>query len=203
MPTYSKFMACIHVEGEKKLGILESKKLQSSSVKQIVTKCVESSTEIDLDNFSLKELPDDVFLLLRQSKIRKFNVSCNYLSSVPSLISSFVNLTTLNVSTNRLSTLPRELIGCKQLTSVDISTNNFVEIPSVLFEIETITDVNAKGNFIAEVNEDDIETHDSLEVVNLENNPITPSCRDRLQTISRVRIILSERKLEEWEDLSI
>eukprot|EP00088_Acartia_fossae_P061640 TRINITY_DN74119_c0_g1_i1.p1 TRINITY_DN74119_c0_g1~~TRINITY_DN74119_c0_g1_i1.p1 ORF type:complete len:215 (-),score=56.10 TRINITY_DN74119_c0_g1_i1:173-796(-) len=177
------------------------------AVVKVVNRCEETkeSKVLDLSSCSLIKVPEAVYFILRNEEILRCNLSNNLISKITPQFggSCFVNLTTLNVSTNRLSTLPRELVGCKQLTSVDISTNNFVEIPSVLFEIETITDINAKGNFIAEVNEDDIETHDSLEVVNLENNPITPSCRDRLQTISRVRIILSERKLEEWEDLSI
>merc|ERR1739843_48670 len=79
----------------------------------------------------------------------------------------------LDVSTNRLSSLPRELSQCSQLSSVDISSNNFVEIPSVLMEIETVTDINAKNNFIAEVNDNELETCDSLEVVNLEGNPLS------------------------------
>ena len=86
---------------------------------------------------------------------------------------------------------------------VDISSNNFVEIPSVLLEIETVTDINAKNNFIAEVNDEDIENHKNLEEVNLENNPLTTSCHERLRRINKVSIIISEKKLEEWEDLSI
>merc|ERR1712079_685704 len=82
-------------------------------------------------------------------------------------------------------------------------SNNFVEIPSVLLEMEAITDINAKSNFIAEVNDEDLESNETLEVVNLENNPLSSACHDRLHRVCRFSIIVSDKKLEEWEDLSI
>ena len=144
-------------------------------------------------------------ILKRNSEILKCNLSNNLISKITPKFGGvcFVNLTSLDVSTNRLSTLPRELAQCSQLTSVNISANNFVDIPSVLMEIETITDINAKNNFIAEVNDNELETSDSLEVVNLEGNPLSTRCRERMQRISRIRVVLSDKKLEEWEDLSI
>lgn len=47
-------------------------------------------------------------------------------------------------------------------------------------------------------------TSDSLEVVDLRKNPLTPQCLDRLKN-ARVtfHIELSERIIEDWEDLTI
>ena len=198
MPTYSRFMDCIHVE--ERLGVLEIKKRQSTAVKTIVSRCVESSTDVDIRDFGLMELPDDIFILVQPRKILRFVAAQNFLTKIPFNISTFVNLTTLDVSFNRLSTLPRELNQCKKLTSVNISTNNFVEIPNILLEIQTIININAKGNFIAEVDEEKIE---NLDEINLENNPLSNSCHGRLLTISKVHVILSDKRLEDWEDLTI
>jgi len=142
-------MACIHVEGN--VSLIESKKRQSLAVKKIVTTCVESSQEVNLCNFHLTELPEDVFLLIRSNKVKTFDVSENFLSILPIQVTTMTNLTTLNVSNNRLSALPRELVHCQQLTTVDISVNNFVQIPSVLLELKSISEINAKNNFITEV----------------------------------------------------
>ena len=191
-------MDCIHVE--EKLGVLEVKKRQSTAVKTIVSRCVESSSDVDIRNFGLMELPDDIFMLVQSKKILRFAASQNYLTTIPFNISAFINLTTLDVSFNRLSTLPRELNQCKKLASVDISTNNFVDVPNVLLEIQTITNINAKGNFIAEVDENKIE---KLHEINLENNPLSNKCRGRLLTSLNVHVILSEKRLEDWEDLTI
>lgn len=198
MPTYSRFMDCIHVE--ERLGVLEIKKRQSTAVKTIVSRCVESSTDVDIRDFGLMELPDDIFMLVQPRKILRFVAAQNFLTTIPFNISTFTNLTTLDLSFNRLSTLPRELILCKKLTSVNISTNNFVEVPNILLEIKTMININAKANFIAEVDEDKIE---KLDEINLENNPLSNSCRRRLSKIPKVHVILSDKRLEDWEDLTI
>lgn len=179
---------------------MEIKKRQSTAVKTIVSRCVESSTDVDIREFGLMELPDDIFILVQPRKILRFVAAQNFLTTIPYNISTFINLTTLDVSFNRLSTLPRELIQCKKLTSVDISTNNFVEVPNILLEIQTIININARGNFIAQVDEEKIE---NLDEINLENNPLSNSCRGRLLTIPNVHVILSDKRLEDWEDLTI
>lgn len=57
---------------------------------------------------------------------------------------------------------------------------------------------------LADVETDEIITTDSLELVDLRKNPLTPQCLDRLRN-ARVsfHIELPERIKEDWEDLSI
>lgn len=56
----------------------------------------------------------------------------------------------------------------------------------------------------ADIECDQMITSDSLEVVDLRKNPLTPQCLDRLKN-ARVtfHIELSERVIEDWEDLTI
>lgn len=56
----------------------------------------------------------------------------------------------------------------------------------------------------ADIECDQMITSDSLEVVDLRKNPLTPQCLDRLKN-ARVtfHIELSERIKEDWEDLTI
>merc|ERR1712048_288849 len=178
-------------------------------VVKVVQRCdeAEETKTLDLSHCSLMKVPEAVTFILteRAYDIIKVNLAHNKISKITPQFGGacFLNLTELNVSTNRLSTLPAELSQCKQLQSVDISVNNFVEIPSVLLQLECVTDINAKTNYIAEVDDEEIENSESLEFLNIEEDPLSPSCRDKLQRIDRVRIIMTERKLEEWEDLSI
>lgn len=45
---------------------------------------------------------------------------------------------------------------------------------------------------------------DSLEVVDLRKNPLTPQCLERLKSAKvTFHIELSERVIEEWEDLTV
>merc|ERR1712079_232600 len=160
--------------------IIETAKVGNAVVK-VVNKVDEAkeSGVLDLSQCSLIQVPEAVYFILRAAEIQKCNLSNNLITKITPQFggSCFLQLTSLDVSTNRLSTLPLEL--------------------------EAITDINAKSNFIAEVNDEDLESNETLEVVNLENNPLSPACHDRLHRVSRVRIIVSDKKLEEWEDLSI
>lgn len=47
---------------------------------------------------------------------------------------------------------------------------------------------------------------DSLELVDLRNNPLTPSCRTWIKNLKpqlSYNVLLSEREVEDWEDLKI
>ena len=74
--------------------------------------------------------------------------------------------------------------------------------PNILLEIESITEIIANINFIADVNVEAIEQHDNLEVVNLEENPLNQLTHARLSRVKGLRIVLTERKDQGWEDLS-
>ena len=195
-------------EVKQRENMIKTAKVGKDVVK-VVQRCdeAEESKTLDLSYCSLMKVPEAVTFILneRAYDIIKVNLSNNLISKITPQFGGacFLHLTCLDVSTNRLSTLPAELSQCKQLQSVNISVNNFVEVPAVLFQLESVTDINAKTNYIAEVDEDELENTECLEYLNIEENPLSLSCREKLQRIDRVRIIMSERKLEEWEDLSI
>lgn len=56
----------------------------------------------------------------------------------------------------------------------------------------------------SDIETDEIITTESMELVDLRKNPLTPQCLDRLRN-ARVtfHIMLPERVLEDWEDLSV
>jgi len=193
-------------------------KLLGAGVVKVVHRCDDAKENkiLDLSSCSLTQVPDAVYFLMRASdelprddpfhqknEIQKCNISNNLITKIPPKFGfCFQQLTTLNLSANRISSLPSELIHCSQLQSVDISINSFVVFPPILLEIESITDINAKNNFIADVDDDAIEEHPNLELVNLEENPLDQNTHARLSRMERIRIVLTERMLQEWEDLS-
>ena len=75
-----------------------------------------------------------------------------------------------------------------------------------LFSLPALINLNARKNFIADI---DIEvllnqsSNTTLETVNLEDNPLNRDCQEALANIESVRITMTPRDLEEWEDLSI
>lgn len=55
----------------------------------------------------------------------------------------------------------------------------------------------------SEVDVDCLQEARSLETVDLTNNPLAPRTHDQLSSISRIRITLTPREKEDWEDLTI
>jgi len=50
---------------------------------------------------------------------------------------------------------------------------------------------------------DEIENCCSLESLNLEENPLTAESHSKISNITNIRIRVTARQVEEWEDLSI
>lgn len=111
----------------------------------------------------------------------------------------------LNLSHNQMSKLPEELAGLACLSRLDISHNSFITLPQVVFKMAKLKQLLANNNNIIEVDADEgMINSDSLELVDLRNNPLTPQCHTRLQNATvRFHIELSERQKEDWEDLTI
>jgi hypothetical protein len=87
---------------------------------------------------------------------------------------------------------------------VDISHNSFISIPQHLFSLPALISLNARKNFIADIDvEVLLNSTSTLETLNLEDNPLNRDCQENLATVESIRITMTPRELEEWEDLSI
>ena len=181
-------------------------KVIGAGVVKIVHRCkaARDSLELDLSQCSLLHLPEGVLHLMKHYEVVKCNLSDNRLSQIsPKFGSFFSNITSLDLSYNNISNLPKDIALCKNLQSVDISVNSFVAFPYLLLSIHEIVEIKANQNFIADVDEEALECHNNLEKVNLEGNPLTAKTYEKLSIFDSFKIVLSEKKLEEWEDLSI
>ena len=181
-------------------------KVIGAGVVKIVHRCKDArnSLVLDLSSCSLLHIPEGVLHLMKHYEVVKCNLSDNRLSRMsPKLGSCFTNITSLDLSSNNISNLPKDISLCKKLQFVDISVNSFVAFPYVLLLIEEISEIKANKNFIAEVDGEALECHNYLEKVNIEGNPLTARTYEKLFHFTNFKIVLSEKKNEEWEDLSI
>ena len=62
---------------------------------------------------------------------------------------------------------------------------------------------NSFGAFFADVDIEAMQSCRTLESVNLEENPLTRDASVALSNITSVRVVITPRDVEEWEDLSI
>merc|ERR1739837_16384 len=175
-------------------------------VQKVVERCEvakENGGIMDLSGCQLIQVPDAIYFMMKDTQLTACNLSSNVITKIPP---NFNFITELNLSHNRMSTLPEEISKCTQLETVDISNNSFVNLPNCLFNLPKIIKIIARKNFIAEVDIDLLTTCDgssTLETLNLEENPLSRDCQDNLGTINSIRISITPREREEWEDLSI
>jgi len=174
-----------------------------------VVRRVDDATEnknLDLSDCQLIQVPDAIYMMMRVRDIQltACNLSSNVITKIPPKFPTNFNfITDLNLSHNRMSSLPEEISQCTQLERVNVSYNTFISLPNCLFNLPKITEINAKKNFIAECEVDLISTCGSLESLNLEENPLTRDCQNRLELITTINIQLTPKEVEEWEDLAI
>jgi hypothetical protein len=163
------------------------------------------NNSLDLSDCQLMQVPDAVYYMMRNTTLVSCNLSSNVLTKIPpKLPSKFSLITELNLSHNRLSTLPEEISECTQLEKVDISHNSFISIPQRLFSLPALINLNARKNFIADIDVEVLLSNPStLETLNLEDNPLNRDCQEALANVDSIRITMTPRELEEWEDLSI
>jgi len=164
------------------------------------------SNALDLSDCQLMQIPDAVYFMMRNTSLVACNLSSNVISKIPPKFpTKFSLITELNLSNNRISTLPEEIAECTQLEKIDISQNSFLQVPGCLLQLPAIHSLSARNNFIADVDIEMIESagSNSLEYLNLEENPLTRETQEALENIQSIRIVVTPKELEEWEDLSI
>ncbi|XP_055295368.1 leucine-rich repeat-containing protein 20 isoform X2 [Sitodiplosis mosellana] len=158
-----------------------------------------------LSECQLVQVPDAVYHLMRNTELKTCDLSSNVIKKIPPKFAmKFSLITDLNLSLNQLNKLPDELADLTQLLRLDISHNLFLSLPKVVFKMPKLRQLKANNNAIIDVENDEIIASDSLELVDLRKNPLTPQCLDRLRN-ARVsfHIELPERIKEDWEDLDV
>jgi len=164
----------------------------------------ENGGKMDLSDCQLIQVPDAIYLMMRDTQLTSCNLSSNVITKIPPKFPTKFNfITDLNLSYNKMSTLPEEISTCEQMETVDISHNSFILLPDCLLNLPKIIKINARKNFIADVEVELISTCETLENLNLEENPLSRDCHENLTSVTSVRISVTPREMEEWEDLSI
>merc|ERR1711950_36621 len=140
---------------------------QCARVVERVTTAQENGGHLDLSECQLTQVPDAIFLLMKNTSLQTCSLAGNLITKIPTkLATSFSLITELNLSNNRISALPSEITNCSQLEKLDLSSNSFVQLPSCLTEMPQLKSLNASKNFLADV---ELETVSStgLETLNL------------------------------------
>ncbi|XP_037030125.1 leucine-rich repeat-containing protein 20 isoform X2 [Bradysia coprophila] len=180
----------------------------ANQVARVVVRCEEANeTQIlDLSECQLMHVPDAVYHLMRNTELKSCDLSSNVITKItPKFAMKFSLITDLNLSHNQMSKLPDELADLASLLRLDMSHNSFLTLPAVVFKMPKLRQLLANNNAIIDIEGDQKQiSSDSLELVDLRNNPLTPQCYESLKNAPvNFHIELTERQKEDWEDLTI
>lgn len=181
-------------------------RMAGRAVIKVVNRCndAKENNSLNLSECQLCQVPDAVFHLMRNTPLTTCNLSGNLLSKIPTKFAlKFCLITELNVSHNKMSKLPEELADCIELQRLDLSHNSYVNLPSVIFRLPKIKGIYANNNYIMDLEIDGLERTKTLEEFDMRENPLTPKSHSALSQITKVRVHLTPREVEEWEDLNV
>ncbi|XP_055539908.1 leucine-rich repeat-containing protein 20 isoform X2 [Wyeomyia smithii] len=182
-------------------------KIAGRGIIRVVERCddAKENNNLDLSECELIQVPDAVYHLMRHTELKTCDLSGNVITKIsPKFAIKFSLITDLNLAHNQMARLPDELADLHSLELLDISHNSFITLPAVVFKMRKLRKLRANNNAIIDIDRDEIIASDSLELVDLRHNPLTPICHELLSNANvSFRIELSERVKEEWEDLTI
>uniref|UniRef100_A0A1B6CLP0 Leucine-rich repeat-containing protein 20 n=1 Tax=Clastoptera arizonana TaxID=38151 RepID=A0A1B6CLP0_9HEMI len=181
-------------------------RLAGRAIIRVVGRCNEAqeNNNLDLSGCQLMQVPDAVYHLMRHTELKGCNLSSNVITKIPPKFAlKFSFIRELNVSNNQISKLPDELADLADLEKLNISNNAFISLPNVIYKIPKLAIVDANHNHIIDVDVERLKSSPSLQEVDLQDNPLSSSAHSALQKITSLRISLSPRQIEDWEDLTI
>lgn len=180
--------------------------LAGRAIIRVVSRCEEAqdNCNLDLSECQLMQVPDAVYHLMRHTELKRCDLSGNVITKIPPKFAvKFSLITELNLSHNQMSKLPEELSELQALERLDISHNSFMALPPVTYQIPQLKRLLASNNSIIDVDIESLRHAPALEFIDLQENPLTSRMHDLLGTLTRIRIELSPRQVEDWEDLTI
>ena len=153
----------------------------------------EKKAELDLSNFDIGELPDELFECIDLTKIGA--MGCK-LISLPSKISALANLQYLYVSNNQLSQLPSEIGALTNLQELRVSNNQLSQLPSEIGALANLQYLNVSNNQLTQL-PSEIGALANLQYLNVSNNQLTqlPSEIGALANLQYLEV--SDNKLKE------
>ncbi|XP_014287341.1 leucine-rich repeat-containing protein 20 isoform X1 [Halyomorpha halys] len=181
-------------------------RLAGRAVIRVVGRCDEAkdNNNLDLSECQLMQVPDAVYHLMRHTELKACNLSSNVITKIPpKFATKFSLITELNLSNNQMSKLPDELADLAELEKLDISHNAFINLPLVAYRIPKLTTLNASHNHIIEVDVDRLKNSPALQSVDVRENPVPNQIVQALQKLTSIRVLVTVREPEEWEDLTI
>ena len=152
----------------------------------------EKTTELNLSNLDIGELPDELFeckqltaLTVSNCKLFKIserikilanlhslNAPNNQTTQLPSEIGALVNLQTLDVSNNQLTQIPPEIGALVKLLNLYVDNNQLTRIPSEIGALVNLQVLFVRNNQLTQI-PSEIGALVNLQTLDVSNNQLT------------------------------
>ncbi|MDJ0902895.1 MAG: COR domain-containing protein [Xenococcus sp. MO_188.B8] len=101
------------------------------------------STQLDLRNQNLTEIPEEVFELINLTQL---NLSYNQLTTVPESFTNLSNLSAINLSYNQIKTLPKSIHKLSNLTALNLNHNQLINLPESISKLSNLNELYLTNN---------------------------------------------------------
>lgn len=187
-------------------AVMHCTRMAGRAIIRVVGRCNEAqeNNNLDLSECQLMQVPDAVYHLMRHTALKGCNLSSNVITKIPPKFAvKFSLITDLNLSHNQMSKLPEELADLAELERLDISHNAYIALPHVVYKMPKLSHLQAQNNHIVDVEVERLQEAPSLQEVDLRENPLSSRSHSALLPVTTLRIHLSPRQIEDWEDLTV
>ncbi|MEL7351125.1 MAG: COR domain-containing protein [Cyanobacteria bacterium P01_A01_bin.116] len=129
----------------------------------------EGSTELDLGEQNLTEIPPEISKLENLSKL---DLSSNQISKLPPEIAQLQNLSELDLRFNQLSNLPSEIGQLQRLQNLSLSSNRLVTLPQSIQHLSNLSALHLASNKLKRLPRD-FGRLPNLSLLNINSNQIS------------------------------
>jgi internalin A len=146
----------------------------------------ENSTELDLSDKGLTEIPPEIFQL---SNLQQLWLSNNQITKIPDAIAALSNLQNLFLYGNKITEIPNVIAALSNLQNLDLSRNQITEIPDDISALSNLQNLDFGNNKITKI-PDAITALSNLQQLDLDHNLITEIPDAITQLINLKRLVL-------------
>ena len=139
------------------------------ALRQIHNVKQKNSTELDLSELKLTQLPHEVFEL---TNLTGLDLSNNKLTTIPINIGKLNNLTTLSIAGNQLTEIPEDIEKLTNLTELFLYKNQLTTIPEFIEKLTMLSELTLNRNQLTTISEA-IGRLTNLTLLHLDTNQLT------------------------------
>jgi internalin A len=142
------------------------------------------STELDLSDCELFEVPEQVFLL---KSITSIDLSNNYIEEFPVNIFKFESLTALIFNNNKIIEVPSDIVKLRSLTILELNSNQMRLLPAEIGSLVALKILSVANNRLISL-PSELYNLKNLETFDLSNNSLA-SLSPKVGRLSSLKVL--------------